>query len=51
MQINSTNIDGVFEIQNKKIEEGLKKTIEWYLENKEWWMHLDQKILDATPWK
>ena len=37
--------------QNKKIEEGLKKTIEWYLENKEWWMHLDQKILDATPWK
>jgi dTDP-glucose 4,6-dehydratase len=37
--------------QNKKIEEGLKKTIEWYLENKEWWMHLDQKILDSTPWK
>jgi len=37
--------------QNKKIEEGLRKTIEWYLENKEWWMHLDQKILDSTPWK
>ena len=37
--------------QNKKFEEGLKKTIEWYLENEEWWMHLDQKILDATPWK
>ena len=37
--------------QNKKIEEGLKKTIEWYLENKEWWIHLDQKILDSTPWK
>jgi len=37
--------------QKKKFEEGLKKTIDWYLENKEWWMNLDQKILDATPWK
>tara|TARA_B110001454_G_scaffold206089_1_gene216203 strand:- start:794 stop:1798 length:1005 start_codon:yes stop_codon:yes gene_type:complete len=37
--------------QKKKFEEGLKKTIDWYLENKEWWMDLDQKILDATPWK
>ncbi len=37
--------------QKKKFEEGLKKTIDWYLENKEWWMNLDQKILGATPWK
>ena len=37
--------------QKKKFEEGLKKTIDWYLENKEWWVNLDQKILDATPWK
>lgn len=37
--------------QKKKFEEGLKKTIDWYLENKEWWMNLDQKILDSTPWK
>ena len=37
--------------QKKKFEEGLKKTIEWYLENKEWWIDLDQKNLDSTPWK
>ena len=37
--------------QKKKFEEGLKKTIDWYLENKEWWMDLDQKILESTPWK
>ena len=37
--------------QKKKFEDGLKKTVEWYLENKEWWMNLDQKILDSTPWK
>ena len=37
--------------QKKKFEEGLKKTIDWYLENKEWWMNLDQKMLGATPWK
>ena len=37
--------------QKKKFEEGLKKTIDWYLENKEWWMNLDQNVLGATPWK
>lgn len=37
--------------QEKKFEEGLRKTIDWYLANKEWWLELDQKILDSTPWK
>ncbi len=37
--------------QKKKFEGGLKKTIDWYLENKEWWINLDQKILNSTPWK
>ncbi len=37
--------------QRKKFEEGLKKTIDWYIENKEWWMNLDQNVLGATPWK
>ena len=37
--------------QKKKFEEGIEKTVEWYLENKEWWMNLDQNILDSTPWK
>ena len=32
--------------------DGLKKTIEWYLENEWWWEHLaDEKILHPTPWK
>jgi len=48
----STKIRNTLEwSQKKKFEEGLKKTIDWYLENKEWWMNLDQKILGATPWK
>lgn len=32
-------------------EQGISKTIEWYLNNREWWKDLDQKILDSTPWK
>ncbi len=33
-------------------EEGLKETVEWYLENEWWWQHLaDEKILHPTPWK
>jgi len=48
----STKIRNTLEwSQKKKFEEGLKKTIDWYLENKEWWMNLDQKMLGATPWK
>ncbi len=34
---------------DKDKEKEYKKN--WYLENKEWWMDLDQKILDSTPWK
>ena len=37
--------------QKEKFEDGLKKTVDWYLENKEWWMNLDQEVLDSTPWK
>jgi dTDP-glucose 4,6-dehydratase len=32
-------------------ERGLEKTINWYLENKNWWKNIDRKILDQTPWK
>ncbi len=38
-------------VQKEKFEDGLKKTVDWYLENKEWWMNLDQEVLDSTPWK
>ncbi len=33
-------------------KEGLKETVEWYLENEWWWKPLaDEKILHPTPWK
>jgi dTDP-glucose 4,6-dehydratase len=32
--------------------EGLKETVEWYLENEWWWKPLaDERILHPTPWK
>jgi len=33
-------------------EEGLRKTVEWYLSNEWWWKPLtDDKVLHPTPWK
>ncbi len=33
-------------------EEGIKKTVKWYLENEWWWKPLaDEKVLHPTPWK
>ena len=32
-------------------DNGLKKTIDWYLKNKDWWSHFDLKILDGYQWK
>jgi dTDP-glucose 4,6-dehydratase len=33
-------------------KEGLKETVEWYLENEWWWKPLaDEKVLHPTPWK
>lgn len=32
--------------------EGLKETVEWYLENEWWWKPLaDEKVLHPTPWR
>ena len=36
-------------VQKKKFEDGIKKTVDWYIENKEWWMNLNKEILDGTP--
>ena len=38
---------------NKKIEfeQGLQKTIQWYLDNPEILDNISQTVLDATPWK
>jgi len=33
-------------------EEALEKTVDWYLNNEEWWKPLaTEKILHPTPWK
>jgi len=37
--------------QKTNFEEGLKKTIDWYLSNKEWWKNLDERVLNQIPWK
>jgi len=36
---------------NINFEEGLKKTIDWYLSNKEWWKNIVKDSLKQTPWK
>lgn len=33
-----------------KFQEGIKNTVKWYLENKEWWMRINEKDL-APRWK
>ncbi len=32
-------------------DEGLKKTIDWYLSNPSWWKNISEDILKSTPWK
>ena len=34
-----------------KFEDGLEKTISWYLENPEIWKDLPSNIFESTPWK
>ena len=34
-----------------RFEEGIEKTVEWYLDHEEIWKDLSPKILDSTPWK
>ncbi|WP_297092688.1 dTDP-glucose 4,6-dehydratase [Thermococcus sp.] len=33
-------------------EEGMEKTVKWYLENEDWWRPLvNERVLHPTPWK
>ncbi len=32
-------------------DSGLNETINWYLENRDWWKNYDLKILDGYQWK
>lgn len=37
--------------QKSEFDNGLQKTIEWYLSHKDWWKNLSQSIFHSTPWK
>jgi dTDP-glucose 4,6-dehydratase len=32
-------------------EQGLKESVDWYLENKSWWLNYDKNILEKVQWK
>ena len=34
-----------------KFDDGLKKTVDWYLSNKDWWKNIVKDSLNQTPWK
>ena len=36
---------------NTNFDDGLKKTVDWYLSNPAWWQNISQDILKSTPWK
>lgn len=36
----------------RSFAEGIQKTVDWYLQNEEWWRPLmDERVLHPTPWK
>ena len=37
--------------ENTNFDDGLKKTVDWYLSNPRWWQNISQDILKSTPWK
>jgi len=37
--------------ENTNFDDGLKKTVDWYLSNLAWWQNISQDILKSTPWK
>jgi dTDP-glucose 4,6-dehydratase len=32
-------------------KEGIKKTVKWYLDNKEWWKDISKEVFSSAPWK
>ncbi|KAF6246725.1 dTDP-glucose 4,6-dehydratase [Nitrosopumilus sp. b3] len=50
--LDSTKIRKEFGWKEKvNFEEGMNKTMNWYLENKEWWETIPEKEWKETPWK
>jgi len=50
--MDSQKIKKEFNWQTKvNFEEGIKKTVDWYLSNREWWTNIVKNSLIQTPWK
>ena len=49
--LNSSKLRSMGWIEKTSLEDGIMKTVDWYLANKEWWANLDPNILANTPWK
>jgi dTDP-glucose 4,6-dehydratase len=49
--LDSSKLRSIDWIEKTSFEEGIMKTVDWYLTNKEWWSNLDPRILADTPWK
>ena len=50
--LDSEKIRGLGWEPKYNFEEGIKRTVEWYLENEWWWRPLaDERVLHMTPWK
>ena len=32
-------------------DDGLQETIDWYMQNNNWWNEVGSDIFDSTPWK
>jgi len=37
--------------ESVKFDEGLEKTVQWYLDNQDWWKELPSIVLNKKPWK
>ena len=50
--MNSEKIRNELRWKNKvNFEEGIQLTIDWYLDNRNWWENVSEKIFNPTPWK
>lgn len=49
--LNSTKIRKMGWTTKTNFEDGLSRTIEWYLSNKKWWQNIDEKLLTKNPWE
>ena len=34
-----------------RFEDGIKQTVDWYLNNSDWWNDLAMNVFESTPWK